>query len=66
MLWLNAIIFEHTLIFLQVKDCIHILHLWYVKQELASRKVKSKSFAGVDVRELDLIDPARWIVHPTA
>jgi hypothetical protein len=40
----------------QAKDCLHLLHLWLAKRELQSRHVKNKSFEGVDVRELDLIE----------
>lgn len=42
---------------LQAKDCLHLLHLWLTKRELESRRVKNRSFEGVDIRELDLIDP---------
>ena len=42
---------------LQAKDCLHLLHLYLTKRELESRRVKNRSFEGVDVRELDLIDP---------
>jgi len=45
-------------IFVVAKDCLHLLHLWYAKRELETRRVKNKSFQGVDMRELDLIDPA--------
>ncbi|KAG2357741.1 hypothetical protein BDR07DRAFT_1452965 [Suillus spraguei] len=44
-------------LFTVAKDCLHLLHLWLAKRELQSRRVKNKSFEGVDVRELDLIDP---------
>ncbi|KAI0830210.1 hypothetical protein BC628DRAFT_1356923 [Trametes gibbosa] len=44
-------------IFVVTKDCIRLLHLWLTKRELESRKVKSRSFAGVDIKELDLIQP---------
>ncbi|KIM61838.1 hypothetical protein SCLCIDRAFT_1215657 [Scleroderma citrinum Foug A] len=44
-------------LFVVAKDCIHLLHLWLTKRELESRRVKNRSFEGVDVRELDLIDP---------
>ena len=30
--------------------------MYLTKRELESRRVKSRSFAGVDIRELDLID----------
>ena len=42
---------------LQAKDCIHLLHLWLAKRELQSRRVKNKTFEGVDIRELDVIPP---------
>ena len=42
---------------MQVKDCAHLLHLWLTKRELESRRVKNRSFAGVDIKELDLIKP---------
>jgi hypothetical protein len=45
-------------IFVVAKDCLHLLHLWYAKRELESRKVKNRSFEGVDIKELDLINPA--------
>ncbi|KAL4077767.1 hypothetical protein J3A83DRAFT_4216284 [Scleroderma citrinum] len=45
-------------LFIVAKDCIHLLHLWLTKRELESRRVKNRSFEGVDVRELDLIDPS--------
>lgn len=40
---------------LQARDCVHLLHIWLSKRELESRKVKSRDFSGVDIRELDLI-----------
>ncbi|GBE87176.1 hypothetical protein BKA93DRAFT_486963 [Sparassis latifolia] len=43
-------------IFIVAKDYITLLHLWLAKRELETRRVKSRSFAGVDIRELDLID----------
>jgi hypothetical protein len=43
-------------LFTVAKDCLHLLHLWLAKRELQSRHVKNKSFEGVDVRELDLIE----------
>jgi len=47
-------------IFVIAKDCLHLLHLWYAKRELETRRVKNKSFEGVDISELDLIDPASF------
>ncbi|KAH7911263.1 hypothetical protein BJ138DRAFT_1085948 [Hygrophoropsis aurantiaca] len=45
-------------LFTVAKDCLHLLHLWLTKRELESRRVKNRSFEGVDIRELDLINPA--------
>ena len=42
---------------MQAKDCIRLIHLYLTKRELQSRTVKNRSFAGVDIRELDLINP---------
>ncbi|KAF9235898.1 hypothetical protein BU15DRAFT_89381 [Melanogaster broomeanus] len=44
-------------LFTIAKDCLHVLHLYLTKRELESRRVKTRTFEGVDVRELDLIDP---------
>ncbi|KIJ13675.1 hypothetical protein PAXINDRAFT_176919 [Paxillus involutus ATCC 200175] len=44
-------------LFTIAKDCLHLLHLYLTKRELESRRVKNRSFEGVDIRELDLIDP---------
>jgi hypothetical protein len=44
-------------VFVVAKDCLHLLHLWYAKRELETRRVKNKSFEGVDIKELDLINP---------
>jgi len=44
-------------IFVVAKDCIQLLHLWYAKRELATRRVKNKSFDDIDIRELDLVEP---------
>ncbi|CAA7262178.1 unnamed protein product [Cyclocybe aegerita] len=50
--WRNAVGFG---LFVVAKDCIHLLHLWLAKRELESRRVKDRDFAGVDIRELDLL-----------
>ncbi|TFK36527.1 hypothetical protein BDQ12DRAFT_243456 [Crucibulum laeve] len=42
-------------LFVVAKDCIQLLHLYLAKRELESRHVKNRDFAGVDIRELDLI-----------
>lgn len=34
---------------------MRLLHLYLTKRELESRRVKNRSFAGVDIKELDLI-----------
>ncbi|GAW08042.1 ring finger domain protein [Lentinula edodes] len=44
-------------IFIVMKDCLHLFHLWLTKRELASRRLKNRDFAGVDLNELDLIHP---------
>lgn len=41
----------------QGKDCLNLLHLYLTKREIETRRVKSRSFAGVDIHELDLINP---------
>jgi hypothetical protein len=46
---------SNLFIFWQVKDAIHILHLWLKKRELESRRVRDRDFSGVDIRELDLL-----------
>ncbi|KAA1474173.1 hypothetical protein DENSPDRAFT_823929 [Dentipellis sp. KUC8613] len=45
-------------LFIVTKDCLRLLHLWLAKQELESRHVKSRSFSGIDPRELDLVEPS--------
>jgi hypothetical protein len=45
--------------FLQAKDSIHLFHLYLTKRELASRKLRNRDFAGVDLKELDLVDEAK-------
>jgi hypothetical protein len=42
----------------QAKDCAQLIHLWLAKRELETRRVKNKSFEGVDIRELDLLPRA--------
>ncbi|KAF9649561.1 hypothetical protein BDM02DRAFT_3094609 [Thelephora ganbajun] len=44
-------------IFVVVKDCVSLLHLYLTKREIQTRRVKNKSFKGIDIRELDLILP---------
>lgn len=39
----------------QAKDCINLLHLYLTKREIETRRVKNRSFAAVDIKELDLI-----------
>lgn len=43
----------------QAKDCLNLLHVYLTKREIESRHIKSRSFAGIDLRELDLIDRPR-------
>ena len=48
--------FDFLRLDVQVKDAIHLLHLWLKKRELESRRVKDRDFSGVtDIRELDLL-----------
>ncbi|KAF8192722.1 hypothetical protein K438DRAFT_1829535 [Mycena galopus ATCC 62051] len=42
-------------IFVVAKDFLQLLHLWLSQRELATRRVKSRDFSGVDPRELDLL-----------
>ncbi|KAF9468295.1 hypothetical protein BDZ94DRAFT_1246437 [Collybia nuda] len=42
-------------IFVVAKDCIQLLHLWLAKRELETRRVKTRDFEGIDIKELDLI-----------
>ncbi|KAI0298469.1 hypothetical protein B0F90DRAFT_1818678 [Multifurca ochricompacta] len=46
--------------FIVVKDGLKILHLRLAKKELEERHIKNKSFAGVDLAGLDLIDRSRY------
>jgi hypothetical protein len=39
-----------------VKDGLKLFHLWLAKRELEERHIKNKSFAGIDVTELDLVE----------
>ncbi|KAJ3548011.1 hypothetical protein NM688_g5343 [Phlebia brevispora] len=41
--------------YLKAKDCLNLWHVYLTKREIESRHVKSRSFAGVDIKELDLI-----------
>ncbi|KAF5376055.1 hypothetical protein D9615_007692 [Tricholomella constricta] len=50
--WRNAIGLG---LFVVAKDCVELLHLWLATRELESRHVKNRDFAGVDIRELDLV-----------
>ncbi|KAJ7042900.1 hypothetical protein C8F04DRAFT_56381 [Mycena alexandri] len=42
-------------IFVVAKDFLQLLHLWLSQRELATRRVKSRDFSGVDPAELDLL-----------
>jgi len=39
----------------QVRDFLFITHLWLLKRELESRKVKSKDFTGINIAESNLV-----------
>ncbi|KAJ7028489.1 hypothetical protein C8F04DRAFT_1118859 [Mycena alexandri] len=47
-------------LFVLTKDCFQLYRLWLQKQEVQSRSIKSRDFAGVDVAELDLVAPERF------
>ena len=51
----GSCIWRITRLRFQVKDAIHLLHLWLKKRELESRRVKDRDFSGIDIRELDLL-----------
>lgn len=42
-------------LFIVAKDCLQLVHLWLAKRELESRRVRSRDFQGVDIKELDLV-----------
>lgn len=46
-------------IFLVVKDGLKLLHLWLAKRELEERHIKNKSFAGIDMTGLELVERHR-------
>lgn len=43
-------------VFVFAKDCLSLLHVYLTKREIETRRIKSRSFAGIDPREIDLID----------
>ncbi|KAI3604192.1 ring finger domain-containing protein [Moniliophthora roreri] len=51
--WRNTLGFG---LFVVAKDAIHLLHLYLVKKELETRRVKSRDFREVDVTGLDLVN----------
>ncbi|KAF5383931.1 hypothetical protein D9757_007403 [Collybiopsis confluens] len=53
--WRNTIGFG---LFVVAKDALNLLHLYLIKRERESRKIKSRDFAGVDVSDLELV-PSR-------
>ncbi|KAJ7121356.1 hypothetical protein C8R43DRAFT_78852 [Mycena crocata] len=55
--WRNSIGYG---IFVLATDCFELYRLWLQKQEVQSRTIKSRDFTGVDVAELDLIEPERF------
>ncbi|KAJ6594471.1 hypothetical protein B0H19DRAFT_1095659 [Mycena capillaripes] len=48
-------------IFVLAKDCFELYRLWLQKQEVESRTIQSRDFAGVDIAALDLISPERFL-----
>ncbi|KAJ3793357.1 hypothetical protein GGU11DRAFT_410270 [Lentinula aff. detonsa] len=51
--WRNTLGFG---LFVVAKDALNLLHLWLVKRERETRRIKNRDFAGVDITELDLIE----------
>lgn len=43
-----------------MRDTVTLAHLFLRKRELQSRRILSRSFAGIDVGTLDLISPAAF------
>lgn len=52
--WRNSVGFG---LFVLAKDCINILHVYLTKREIETRHIKSRTFKGIDLKELDLRDP---------
>ncbi|KAF9264099.1 hypothetical protein L218DRAFT_926301 [Marasmius fiardii PR-910] len=50
--WRNTLGFG---LFVVAKDAIHLLHLYLVKKEIESRRVKNRDFRDVDMSGLDVI-----------
>lgn len=44
------------LVFIFVRDAMGLLHLWYLMRERRMRRVSSRSFRGVDLATLELVD----------
>ncbi|KAJ3964834.1 hypothetical protein EV361DRAFT_941121, partial [Lentinula raphanica] len=42
-------------ILIVIRDSAHLFHLWLTKREMASRRLKNRDFAGVELKELDLV-----------
>ncbi|KAJ3837242.1 hypothetical protein EV361DRAFT_797926 [Lentinula raphanica] len=51
--WRNTIGFG---LFVVAKDALNLLHLWLIKRERETRRIKNRDFAGVDITGLDLIE----------
>ncbi|KAE9403405.1 hypothetical protein BT96DRAFT_1016972 [Gymnopus androsaceus JB14] len=51
--WRNTLGFG---LFVVAKDALNLLHLWLIKRERETRKIKNRDFAGVDISGLDLIN----------
>ncbi|OCH90847.1 hypothetical protein OBBRIDRAFT_729945 [Obba rivulosa] len=48
-------------IFIVIKDCLKLVHEYLSRREQQTRRIKSRSFAGVEIKELDLIHPPTHI-----
>ncbi|KAJ7699382.1 hypothetical protein B0H17DRAFT_1129428 [Mycena rosella] len=52
-------------LFVVAKDVLQLLHMWLSKRELATQRVRSRKFVGVDPRELDLLPAAQMCAGMT-
>jgi hypothetical protein len=55
--WRNAVGMG---LFVVAKDCVYLLYQYHLRRERESRRIKNRSFAGIDVKDLDLIRPLRF------
>ncbi|KAJ7212954.1 hypothetical protein GGX14DRAFT_619591 [Mycena pura] len=48
-------------VYVLAKDCFELYRLWLQKEEVQSRTIKSRDFAGVDASQLELIAPEKFL-----